>query len=110
MRSPSGGGSSIVPWSARQPARPETASSSTAASTTARTHAFCTWGCPMPSKGGRRQQAGTEAGVAGLAEALSAAAAQAQAPPDWNALGFAAVDLARPLQRGAETERFSDLA
>jgi len=63
----------------------------------------------MPSKGGRRQLAGTEAGVGGLAEALSAAA-QAQAPPDWNALGFAAVDLARPLQRGAETERFSDLA
>src|SRR5207248_9052291 len=95
MRSPREGGSSIVPWSARQPARPETASSSTAASTTARTRAFYTWGCPMPSKGGRRQQAGTEAGVGGLAEALSAAA-QAQAPPDWNALGFAALDLARP--------------
>ena len=61
----------------------------------------------MPSKGGRRQQAGAELGVGGLAEALSAAA---QAPPDWNALGFAAVDLARPLQRGAETERFSELA
>jgi hypothetical protein len=61
----------------------------------------------MPSKGGRRQQAGSDVGVGGFAEALSAAA---QAPPDWNALGFAAVDLARPLQRGAETERFTELA
>ena len=60
----------------------------------------------MPSKGGRREAAGG-IGAGGLAEALSAAA---QAPPDWAALGFSAADLARPLQRGVETERFSDLA
>ena len=60
----------------------------------------------MPSKGGRREAAGG-VGTGGLAEALSAAA---QVPPDWVALGFSAADLARPLQRGVETERFSDLA
>jgi hypothetical protein len=60
----------------------------------------------MPSKGGRREVAGG-VGTGGLAEALSAAA---QAPPDWVSLGFAAADLARPLQRGVETERFSELA
>jgi RimK-like ATP-grasp domain len=60
----------------------------------------------MPSKGGRREAVGG-VGTGGLAEALSAAA---QVPPDWVALGFSAADLARPLQRGVETERFSDLA
>jgi hypothetical protein len=60
----------------------------------------------MPSKGGRREAVGG-VGTGGIAEALSAAA---QAPPDWAALGFSAADLARPLQRGVETERFSDLA
>jgi len=60
----------------------------------------------MPSKGGRRQAAG-DAGAGGIAEVLNSAA---QGPPDWAALGFSAADLARPLQRGAETERFSELA
>jgi hypothetical protein len=60
----------------------------------------------MPSKGGRREAVG-RIGAGGLAEALSAAD---QSPPDWAALGFSAADLARPLQRGVETERFSDLA
>jgi hypothetical protein len=60
----------------------------------------------MPSKGGRRQAAGgVDAG--GLAETLSTAA---QVTPDWGALGFSPGDLARPLQRGTEVERFSDLA
>src|ERR1700682_4747249 len=60
----------------------------------------------MPSKGGRREAVGG-IGAGELAEALSAAD---QSPPDWAALGFSAADLARPLQRGVETERFSDLA
>jgi len=60
----------------------------------------------MPSKGGRRQTAG-DAGSGGIAEVLSSAA---QGPPDWAALGFSAADLARPLQRGSEVERFSELA
>ncbi len=60
----------------------------------------------MPSKGGRRQVAG-DAGSGGIAEVLSSAA---QGPPDWAALGFSVADLARPLQRGSEVERFSELA
>jgi len=60
----------------------------------------------MPSKGGRRQAPG-EVDVGGLAETLSTAA---RVTPDWGALGFSAADLTRPLQRGTEVERFSDLA
>ena len=60
----------------------------------------------MPSKGGRRDAA-RGVGAGRLAEALNAAA---QATPDWAVLGFSAADLARPMQRGVETERFSELA
>jgi hypothetical protein len=60
----------------------------------------------MPSKGGRRQAA-AQAAAGSLAEIFSSAA---QAPPDWAALGFSAADLARPLRRGLEVERFSELA
>src|SRR5205823_6158886 len=55
---------------------------------------------------GRRQAAG-DAGGGGIAEVLSSAA---QTPPDWAALGFSAADLARPLQRGLDVERYSELA
>src|SRR5207248_8189786 len=81
-------------------------SSTTAPSTTALTRSSWAWSWPMPSKGGRRQAA-TGADAGGLAAALSAVA---RVPADWVARGFSAADIERPLQRGVETERFSELA
>src|SRR5438105_9954525 len=88
------------------PAPRASASSRTAPSTTAHTRSSWAWSWPMPSKGGRRQAA-TGADAGGLAEALSAVA---RVPADWVALGFSAADIERPLRRGVETERFSELA
>jgi len=59
----------------------------------------------MPSKGGRRR--GSTSPVA--SPAIVSGAPIGRTREEWDAAGFSAAELARPLRRGAEVERFNDL-
>ena len=60
----------------------------------------------MPSKGGRQSTSPNH----GVATAVVSGPPIARSRQEWDAAGFTVTDLARPLRRGLDVERFNDLA
>ena len=60
----------------------------------------------MPSKGGRRRSSTSPV----ASSAIVSGAPIGRTREEWDAAGFTAAELARPLRRGVETHRLNELA